>query len=459
MLGWGPPLNFFGEASAAVRDSAAEKVQDAPTPTRPAPTDVVVAFVPRGTTPERAGAGRVLAGADERGAGERLGRSDIPGHRPGEPGLQLALRPSDLPAAVSATTSALRFAPPRWWNGPNRRRRKSSRACWRRRWRAPARAARSATRPCRSSRGWSRKSPRLVIAIERPPPAKDRELAIGIAGPGFDGNLTSDSTRLDGYVLSTDVAPTILDFFGVPIPDEMSGQPIRSEGEVDPAAVESLGDRMAVISERRGPVIGLSLLAWLLALGGRRRARSGAAPPAGPPRCVGLSVVYLPLVLLLGAAIEPSEGVEMRADDRRSRRCLPWLTLRARRRLPRAGRGQRRDGARHRDRRHRRLTADRALAARAQSGPWGALLRNRQRARGAALGPRHRRHRRGAGRLRPPNGPLARGRLLPRRRARFAPSSSPSAASAPTSGPRSCCRSAPRWRLRRSAPGGCGRDC
>ena len=106
----------------------------------------------------------------------------------------------------------------------------------------------------------------LVIAIERPPPAKDGALAIGIAGPGFDGNLTSDSTRLDGYVLSTDVAPTILDFHGIPVPDQMSGQPIRTVGEVDPAAVESLGDRMAVISERRGPVIGLALLVWLLAL-------------------------------------------------------------------------------------------------------------------------------------------------------------------------------------------------
>ena len=73
-----------------------------------------------------------------------------------------------------------------------------------------------------------------MIAIERPPPAKDRALAIGIAGPGFDGNLTSDSTRLDGYVLSTDVAPTILNTFGIPIPDEMSGQPIRSEGESMP---------------------------------------------------------------------------------------------------------------------------------------------------------------------------------------------------------------------------------
>ena len=67
-------------------------------------------------------------------------------------------------------------------------------------------------------------------------------------------------------MLSTDVAPTVLDFFGVPTPDKMSGQPIRSVGEVDAAAVESLGDRMAVIAERRGPVIGLALLIWLLAL-------------------------------------------------------------------------------------------------------------------------------------------------------------------------------------------------
>src|SRR5262249_41434130 len=90
----------------------------------------------------------------------------------------------------------------------------------------------------------------------------------------------------------------------------MSGQPIRTVGSVDPAAVESLGDRMAVISERRGPVIGLALLAWLLSLaaaavlGGARVARPVA-------RVVGLSVGYLPVVLLGGAALEPSEGIEI----------------------------------------------------------------------------------------------------------------------------------------------------
>src|SRR4249919_2053530 len=107
----------------------------------------------------------------------------------------------------------------------------------------------------------------LLIAIERPPPEQDRGLAIGIAGRGYDGNLTSDSTRLDGYVLSTDIAPTILDRLGIAVPSEVSGRPIRGEGGVDSAAVGSLGRRLAVIPERRGPVIGFALLAWFVLLG------------------------------------------------------------------------------------------------------------------------------------------------------------------------------------------------
>jgi hypothetical protein len=147
----------------------------------------------------------------------------------------------------------------------------------------------------------------LLIAIERPPPAKNRALAIGIAGRGFDGNLTSDSTRLSGYVLSTDVAPTILEHFGLDVPSPMSGQPIRTEGAVDPAAVTELGNRMAVISERRGPVIGLSLLVWIVLLG--LAAAVGRARPA--VRVLGLAVVYLPLLLLAAAAFEPGQTAEM----------------------------------------------------------------------------------------------------------------------------------------------------
>ncbi|HEX3324407.1 MAG TPA: hypothetical protein VHR65_04625 [Solirubrobacterales bacterium] len=75
------------------------------------------------------------------------------------------------------------------------------------------------------------------------------------------------------------------------------------------AAIESLGDRMGVISERRGPVIGVGLLVWALALGLAILATRGRGARVAV-RLAGLSVVYLPLVLLLGAAFEPSQGVE-----------------------------------------------------------------------------------------------------------------------------------------------------
>jgi hypothetical protein len=149
----------------------------------------------------------------------------------------------------------------------------------------------------------------LLIALEKPPPPDGEALSIGIAANGFDGDLTSDSTRLDGYVLSTDVAPTVLHAYGIPVPDAMSGQAIRSEGEADPAAVESLGARMAAIPERRGPVVGFALLAWLVLLALLSALSRGRLSRAGV-RVVGLSVVYLPLILLLGAALEPGQGVE-----------------------------------------------------------------------------------------------------------------------------------------------------
>lgn len=149
----------------------------------------------------------------------------------------------------------------------------------------------------------------LLITIARPTGKSDEPLPIGISGEGFDGNLTSDSTRTNGYVLSTDLAPTILQQFGIDVPSQMSGQSIRSEGAIDPASIESLVARMDVISSRRGPVIGLNIVIWLVALllaallSRGRLARSAV-------RVVGLAIVYLPLVLLLGAGLEPGEMAE-----------------------------------------------------------------------------------------------------------------------------------------------------
>jgi hypothetical protein len=149
----------------------------------------------------------------------------------------------------------------------------------------------------------------LLIAFSRPPPPDERQLAIGIAGAGYDGNLTSDSTRIDGYVLSTDLAPTVLDRFGVEPPSEMSGEPIRSEGSIDAGAVSSLAERMAEIQPRRGPVIGASLLAWVLATALAVAIGRGAAARAVLP-LLAVTIVYVPAVLLATSALRPSESLE-----------------------------------------------------------------------------------------------------------------------------------------------------
>jgi hypothetical protein len=149
----------------------------------------------------------------------------------------------------------------------------------------------------------------LLIAIARPTGRTDEPLSIGISGRGFDGNLTSDSTRMDGYVLSTDVAPTILGWLGIGIPSAMSGQPIRAAGPVDVAAIESLAARMKVISSRRGPVIGLPIAAWLLLTLVVSVASRGILARVAV-RVLALSLVYLPLLLLIGAALEPREVAE-----------------------------------------------------------------------------------------------------------------------------------------------------
>jgi hypothetical protein len=346
VIGWGSPLNFFGEASAAVEESEGEKVQDAPTPTRPPPSDVVLAFVPRGTTPQRLAQAGFSPGLMSAGLGSVPAAQTYLDIGQGNRVFDSLYDPSDLPPLgtrcrnLEAIERRAESAPAEiepfllthelvqrggavvFASG------KSSCAFGITDGHGEGGMVQGTLDILDASLARSAAISRhatLVIAIERPPPAKDRELSIGIAGRGFDGNLTSDSTRLDGYVLSTDVAPTILDFFDVSIPDEMSGQPIRSEGDVDPAAVESLGDRMAVISERRGPVIGLSLLAWTL---GFAIAAAAFGPVAArrAAQVVGLSVVYLPLVLLLGAAIEPSEGVEIALTVALSP-LLAWLTL------------------------------------------------------------------------------------------------------------------------------------
>ncbi len=149
----------------------------------------------------------------------------------------------------------------------------------------------------------------LLIAVGRPPPAEHSQLAVGIAGAGFDGNLSSDSTRIDGYVSSIDLAPTILRRLGQPVPSQMTGTAIRAGGSPDFDEVASLGDRLAEIPSRRTSVVGVSLLVWVLVAGLAAALFRGRVARTAL-RLLALSVAYLPLALLIAAGLSPGTGAE-----------------------------------------------------------------------------------------------------------------------------------------------------
>jgi hypothetical protein len=149
----------------------------------------------------------------------------------------------------------------------------------------------------------------LLIAIEAPPAAKNQELAVGIAGQGFDGNLTSESTHTEGLVLSTDLAPTILGRLGVAAPDAVAGQPITSSGDSDPGALSDLEERLAEVGPRRHTVVGDNLIIWaaltlLAAAVFRRRGLRIAIP------LLAATLAFAPALMLIAPAFQPSEIAE-----------------------------------------------------------------------------------------------------------------------------------------------------
>jgi len=149
----------------------------------------------------------------------------------------------------------------------------------------------------------------LQIFVEQPPADSGDQLSIAIAGPGFHGMLESPSTRTDGYVLSTDLAPTIIDHFGLKAPKQMTGLPIESGGDLDVEGLASLEGRYEQVGKRRGAALAIPLLLWI-ALAGLVSLVSRGLYARPAVRLLCLSTVLLPSVLLLTAALEPSLGVE-----------------------------------------------------------------------------------------------------------------------------------------------------
>jgi hypothetical protein len=124
---------------------------------------------------------------------------------------------------------------------------------------------------------------------------------------GGDMELSSQSTRERGLIVSVDVAPTILAHLGVPIPADMRGEPIDTDGRLHSAGLRSLMARLRVIGGRRLKALAFLLGAWallLLAAAPWERARAWAM------RAGALGVLWAPVAVLIAAALEPSAAVE-----------------------------------------------------------------------------------------------------------------------------------------------------
>lgn len=151
----------------------------------------------------------------------------------------------------------------------------------------------------------------MLIVTQAPPRATVPVLLpIGIAGLGPGGSLTSATTHLEGVVAAIDIPVTILRHLGLPVPDGVRGQLVRTEGERDAAGLQDTEARLRVVSGRRTPTLGAMLFTWLalvLALG-TARDRSGVR--AGL-RIGGLAFLWLPLLLLLTGWLAPTRGVEV----------------------------------------------------------------------------------------------------------------------------------------------------
>lgn len=142
----------------------------------------------------------------------------------------------------------------------------------------------------------------LLIAFTAAPPHDRRLLPIGIAGEGFAGTLTSASTRTEGLVITSDIAPTVLERLGIEVPGEVNGTSIRAEGEADPAELASYQERL-VSRPNRELVVLVPLLIWLAIAGLGATLRGERSARITLP-VIALATAWGPTLLLVVAAID-----------------------------------------------------------------------------------------------------------------------------------------------------------
>ena len=156
----------------------------------------------------------------------------------------------------------------------------------------------------------SRRPGELLIAVQRlPEGARGELLWTGVAGlsAGSPRELTSHTTQQRGLIAAVDIAPTILAWEGLRVPDEMRGRTIEADRALSATGLRTLMGRLRVVGGRRLSAFGFVLCAWLLAL-------LACAPwPAARARAVrsgALGVLWAPVAVMIPASFAPSAGVE-----------------------------------------------------------------------------------------------------------------------------------------------------
>jgi hypothetical protein len=158
----------------------------------------------------------------------------------------------------------------------------------------------------------------LLLAVQRESDRGGHELlwagAAGLPGGGRR-ELTSHTTNQRGLIASVDLAPSILDHLGLPVPADMRGERLETDGALDSGSLRAFAARLRVVGGRRLKAFGCLIAGWALLLlavsilRGRRR----SAARCWAMRVGALSILWIPIGALIGAALEPSAAVEYAA--------------------------------------------------------------------------------------------------------------------------------------------------
>ncbi len=151
----------------------------------------------------------------------------------------------------------------------------------------------------------------LLIVVQRAADEPGHELLwVGLGGLGGGRELTSRSTSQRGLVAAVDLAPTILQHLELSVPAAMRGKPISTDGPLDSSYLRALKSRFGVIYGRRLPALACLLCVWalllLLSLSWPAPKVRAAAMQAAAMRVGALAMLWSPVAVLIGAALEPS---------------------------------------------------------------------------------------------------------------------------------------------------------